>query len=182
VARVRAAVRLGGKGGKQSGERSRQRAGLPYCSNWRSYSGLRLVARTTALTSSGAVRLRQRTSEVAADTFVAMKQLLFLGACLVALNGNPVKAQTTTPDIVVVRLHEYDTSVHLAVTHGDGKTEHLKFDSGVTEKRLMASAEGYHRVLLKLYQDGYALQSTFSAAPTSAGTFTTLVFVKTPKP
>jgi hypothetical protein len=111
-----------------------------------------------------------------------MKKLLLLGACLLALSVQPAMAQMTNPEMVVVRLHEYDTSVHLAITHGEGKTEFLKFDSGVTEKRLTASAEGYHRVLLKLYQEGYVLQSTFSAAPTASGTFTTLLFVKAPKP
>ena len=111
-----------------------------------------------------------------------MKKLLLLCACLLALSVNPVLSHAGDPQMVVVRLHEYDTSVHLAITHGDGQTEFLKFDSGITEKRLMASAEGYHRVLLKLYQEGYVLQSTFSAAPTASGTFTTLLFVKAPKP
>jgi hypothetical protein len=111
-----------------------------------------------------------------------MKKLIFLGACLVALASQPVMAQAGGADVVVVRLKEYDTSVHLAITYGDGKTEFLKFDSGESDKRLMTSAENYHGILLKLYKAGYTLQSTFSATPSASGTFTTLVFVKAPKP
>ncbi|MFD2721332.1 hypothetical protein ACFST9_21635 [Hymenobacter monticola] len=111
-----------------------------------------------------------------------MKKLLFLGACLWALSVNPVLAQTATPDIAVVRVHEYDTSTQLALTYGEGKTEILKFDNGVRDKSLMASAEGCHRLMLKLYQAGYTLQSTFSGTPTASSTVTTLVFVRAPKP
>lgn len=112
-----------------------------------------------------------------------MKKLLLLGACLWALGLNSVMAQAAEPDMVVVRICEFYSSVEMAISHGAGKSEYLKFANGSSKKDLIASAEGYHKELLKLYQQGYTLQSTFTTT-LGPGTVnnTTLVFVKAPKP
>lgn len=112
-----------------------------------------------------------------------MKKLLLLGACLWALSVNPVLAQAADPDIVVVRVNEYIGSVDMVISHGPGKSEFLKFENGTNQKRLTSSAEEYYKVFSKLYQQGYTLQSTFTAALASANSSnTTLLFVKAPKP
>ncbi|MBO2010886.1 hypothetical protein [Hymenobacter negativus] len=111
-----------------------------------------------------------------------MKKLFWLGACLLALSVHPVKAQATNPEIAVVRVYEYETWVELVIVRGPDQSEILKFDSGTTEKSLTKSGKGYYNALFKLYQEGYSLQSTFTATPTAAGSFTTLLFVKAPKP
>lgn len=105
-----------------------------------------------------------------------MRKLLFLSACLLALAARPVMAQTASPEIVVVRVYEYPTKVHLVLTRGEGKSEVVEFDSGASDKRLSTSGEGYYKVVNKLYQEGYALHSTFSGAQG----YTTLLFVKKP--
>ncbi|OGX83492.1 hypothetical protein [Hymenobacter coccineus] len=105
-----------------------------------------------------------------------MKKLLLLSACLLALAARPAAAQTPSPEIVVVRIYEFPTKVHLVITRGEGKSEVMEFDSGASDKRLTASGEGYYKFINKLYQEGYALQSTF---PGNQG-FTTLLLVKRP--
>ena len=111
-----------------------------------------------------------------------MKNLIVVGACLLALRGSPVLAQATAPDIVVVRVCEYLNTVELALTRGDGKTEYVEFKNGTSQKGLVASAEGYYAALFKLYQQGYFLQSTFTSAASPSVSNTTLLFVKAPKP
>ena len=54
--------------------------------------------------------------------FTAMKKLLFLGACLVALASQPVMAQTGNAEVVVVRLEESLRRVYVSVTRADGKS------------------------------------------------------------
>ncbi|WP_162549932.1 hypothetical protein [Hymenobacter nivis] len=105
-----------------------------------------------------------------------MKKLLFLSACLLALATRPAAAQTPSPDLVVVRMLDNGASVQLVVTRGEGKSEKIEFPSGRTNKRLVASGEGYYKVLSALYREGYVLQSTFS---TQQG-YTTLVLGKKP--
>lgn len=103
-----------------------------------------------------------------------MKKLLFLGACLVALASQPVVAQTSGPEVVVVRVFDAGINVHLAINRGKGKTELVTFSSGANDKHLAEAAEGYQQALFKLYQEGYTLKSTF----TTSDRLSTLVFVK----
>ncbi|MFD1469622.1 hypothetical protein ACFQ48_15450 [Hymenobacter caeli] len=103
-----------------------------------------------------------------------MKKLILLSVCLLALATRPAAAQTTTPDIVVVRIAGDGNSTQLVVTRGEGKSEKIEFPSGRTDKQLMAASEGYYKVLSALYREGYVLKSTFTT-----GTFyTTLVLDK----
>ncbi len=105
-----------------------------------------------------------------------MKKLLLLSACLLAFATRPAAAQAQAPDIAVVRLYDSGASVQLVVTRGEGKSEKIDFPSGGTDKRLIASGEGYYKVLSALYREGYVLQSTFT---TQTG-FTTLVLGRKP--
>ena len=94
----------------------------------------------------------------------------------------PAKAQASNPDIVVVRVCEFVGTVELAITRAPNKTEYQEFKTGTNQKSLTASAEGYYNALLKLYQEGYSLQSTFTSAASPSVSNTTLLFVKPPKP
>ena len=91
-----------------------------------------------------------------------MKKLIFLGACLVALASQPVAAQTGEAEVLVVRITEYVTTVHVSVTRGEGRSEQWKFDSGDRGQRLDVSGQGYQKLLADLYKQGFHLQSTFS--------------------
>lgn len=103
-----------------------------------------------------------------------MKKFLFLGAYLMALASQPVRAQTGGSNVVVVRVHDNGVSIELLISRGKGNSELIKFSSGRSSKNLQEAAEGYQQTLAKLYQEGYSLKSTF----TSAESLSTLVFVK----
>jgi hypothetical protein len=105
-----------------------------------------------------------------------MKKLLFLGACLVALASQPVKAQAAGPQVVVVRVNDGGgLGSHLVIIRGEGKREELDFATGISTKALGASGEVMQQVFTKLYQEGYTLKSTFGGGQ---GFTSTLVFVK----
>ena len=103
-----------------------------------------------------------------------MKKLLFWGACLVALASQPVMAQTGGSNVIVVRVRDSGVGIELVINRGKGQSELIKFSSGVSDKHLQEAAEGYQLALAKLYQEGYSLKSTFTAAEG----LSTLVFVK----
>jgi hypothetical protein len=113
----------------------------------------------------------------AGSSFAAMKKLVFLIVCLLTLGLHPIASDAANPDIVVVRIHESETMVRVVISHGEGKDEVVEFPTGALEKRLTASANGYHKMLSKLYQEGYSLKSTFSASGINV-TSTTLIFAK----
>jgi hypothetical protein len=107
-----------------------------------------------------------------------MKKILFLGACLVALASQPVMAQTTGPNIVIVRVEErYSGNLMLFVERDGQATETIVYEE--TKKANMG--KGYYPVLNKLYQQGYQLQGVIPGATLTTGaavTTSTLVFVK----
>ncbi|MBH8558981.1 hypothetical protein [Hymenobacter negativus] len=108
-----------------------------------------------------------------------MKKLLLLGACLLALSMNPVRAYASDPDIVVVRVFDNGGSARVVISRAGGKNEVSSFNSGNGEKGLSDSGQGYLKVVQKLYSEGYSLKSTFTADVF----LTTLIFVKeAPKP
>jgi hypothetical protein len=93
-----------------------------------------------------------------------MKKLLFLGACLVALASQPVKAQTTRPNVVVVQVYYTGMSgiQHIAITRGEGQTEDIEIKGTFPNGSDHKAAEAYQRVVEKLFSEGYTLKSTFS--------------------
>ena len=103
-----------------------------------------------------------------------MKKLILMGACLLAFSACPAQTVKAEPDIVVVRVSD-GANVNVTITRGESKTEYLEFKNGAFEKGLTASGQGYYKLFYKLYQEGYALQSTFSGVQVG---FTTLLFVK----
>lgn len=104
-----------------------------------------------------------------------MKNLLFLCACLWAL-ATPLRAVAGPPDIIVVRIYE-GNSITAFITRGAGKTEKVSFENGITDENMTLASEAYYKLLQRLYQEGYTLQSTFS--PGTVGTIT-LLFIKAP--
>jgi hypothetical protein len=107
--------------------------------------------------------------------FAAMKKLLFLGACLVALASQPVMAQTGGADVVIVKVFEMTGTLRIAISHGEGKTEVVEAVGGGSKKDIVTSSESLHKVIAGLYQQGYSLKSTFDG---NQGVLSTLVFVK----
>ena len=89
-----------------------------------------------------------------------------MSACLLVLAARPAAAQTQTPDLVLVQTFDVGASVQLMIIRGEDKSEKVEFRSGGSDKGLTASGEGYYKVFSKLYQEGYALQSTFTTHKT----------------
>jgi hypothetical protein len=103
-----------------------------------------------------------------------MKNLLLLCACLLALAA-PLRAAAAPPaDIVVVRIYE-GTHITAIITRGEGKSEKVEFENGVSDKWLTQSGAGYYKLFERFYAEGYVLQSTMTSG---AGAYTTLLFVK----
>jgi hypothetical protein len=105
-----------------------------------------------------------------------MKKLLLLGACLLALASQPVMAQTGQPPVIVVQLYYTGLfTAHITITRGDNKTEDIEFKE--TNTRDHTTAQAYQRVLVRLYQEGYALKSSFRVGDNQP---VTLIFDKRP--
>ena len=105
-----------------------------------------------------------------------MKKLLLLCVCLLAL-ASSLRAAAAPPEIIVVRIYE-GTHTTIIITRGEGKSEKIEVENGVTDKKLTQASESYYKVFERLYQEGYALQSTFSNIYSANTGFTTLLFVK----
>jgi hypothetical protein len=105
-----------------------------------------------------------------------MKKLLLLCACLLALATLP-SAVAAPPDIVVVRIYE-GMHTTIIITRGEGKSEKIEVENGITDKKLLQANEGYYKVFERLYQEGYTVQSTFTTVYDANRGFTTLLFAK----
>jgi hypothetical protein len=103
-----------------------------------------------------------------------MKNLLFLGVCLLALASQPVKAQTGGADVITVRIIASGGRVYIATSTGLGKTEIVEVEVPTyTNKNLGQIADIYQQTIAKLKQQGYTLKG-MSGGDVS----TNLVFVK----
>jgi hypothetical protein len=100
-----------------------------------------------------------------------MKKLFFLGACLVALTSQPVKAQTGGADITVVRVAE--NSGRLVVVRPGGKATEHSLNMGLGLKGLSESGQTIQTVMEGLYQEGYELKTTYST-----GNVTTIILAR----
>ncbi len=105
-----------------------------------------------------------------------MKKLLLLGACLWALAA-PLGVAATPPNIVVVRIYEGGHTT-IVITRGEGKSEKIEIDNGITDKKLIQANEGYYKVFERLYQEGFTVQSTFATVYNSGISFTTILLTK----
>ena len=94
-----------------------------------------------------------------------MKNLLFLGAWLWAL-GASAQAVATAPQVVVVRIVDYQTRATIFIARGAGQTEEIEIKTPFMgfDKSMVLVSEGYQVALQKLYEQGYRLQSTLSSA------------------
>jgi hypothetical protein len=101
-----------------------------------------------------------------------MKKLLFLGACLVALTSSPAMAQTGGADVVVVQVSFGGAGGQILISRGEGKTEVIAVKK---DKNQGFETEAYQQLIAKLYQEGYAIKSTFSDGVRNDSA---LVFVK----
>jgi hypothetical protein len=105
-----------------------------------------------------------------------MKKLLLRCACLLAL-ATPLRALAAPPEIVVVRIYE-GTHTTVIITRGEGKSEKVEIENGLSDKKLTQASEGYYKLFERLYGEGYTLQSTMSTTFSATISFTTLLFVK----
>lgn len=105
-----------------------------------------------------------------------MKKLILFCACLLALAA-PARAAVAPPEIIVVRIYE-GSHTTIIITRGEGKSEKIEIENGISDKRLIQANEGYYKVLERLYEEGYTVQSTFSTVYDTNRTFTTLLLAK----
>lgn len=103
--------------------------------------------------------------------FGAMKKLIFLAACLVALIFSPVMAQTSGAAVVVVQTYYIGLgALRIAITRGEGKTEQREVKSKGNDQ-----VEAVQKVIADLYQQGYSLKGTYGPGNGSQSNF---IFVK----
>ncbi len=105
-----------------------------------------------------------------------MKKLVLFCACLLALAA-PLRAAVAPPQIAVVRIYEGSRTT-IIITRGEGKSEKVEIDNGVTDKKLTQGSEGYYKLFERLYGEGYTLQNSFITTFSTNISFTTLLFVK----
>ncbi len=92
--------------------------------------------------------------------------------------ATPLRAAVLLPaDIVVVRIYE-GSKTTVIITRGEGKSEKLEIDNGLTDKKLIQGSEGYYKVFERLYSEGYTLQNSFITTFSPSISFTTLLFTK----
>ena len=102
-----------------------------------------------------------------------MKKLVFLGACLLVLRVHPVVSAAADPEVIVVTCFSNATKLRFVISRGAGRSEVVEVSyTGSSEKALLAQSEAYHRIVQRLYQEGYTHQGN-----ALVGTNTTL-FVK----
>jgi hypothetical protein len=106
--------------------------------------------------------------------FTAMKKLLFLGACLLALASQPVMAQAGGADVVLVKIADNGLSLHMETVRGTGKPELLDL-TGKEYRETGAATSATQRVIAKLCQEGYILKGSYAGQHSY---FTTLIFIK----
>jgi hypothetical protein len=106
-----------------------------------------------------------------------MKKLFLLVACLIVLIA-PLRAAGTPPEIIVVRIFENSGEATVIITRGEGKSEVKKFDIGFSDNKQIAGSEAYYKLLTGLYQEGFALQTTFTTQSNSSSSAVTLLFTK----
>lgn len=116
--------------------------------------------------------------------FAAMKKLLFLGVCLVALASQPVLAQAESTEVIVVRIQESSVRTHLTIERAGQEPQEKEFDrdSRIGRKWPRAS-KGYYEALAPFYQQGYQTQAVIPGTSFSNGgsTYSTLILTKPSK-
>ncbi|TGE04776.1 hypothetical protein [Hymenobacter fodinae] len=112
-----------------------------------------------------------------------MKKLFYMVGCLLVLSSSPVMAVVGDPAVVVVRVSEHAGGISIAISKGAGPAEMARFDNGDNDKYLTRAADGYQKVIANLYAQGYVLQSTVQGyQDPSIKSYSTLIFIKAPKP
>ncbi len=107
-----------------------------------------------------------------------MKKYILLGALLWACAAQPADAQTGKSDIVVVKVLESRSSTRIIIARSWGFPEELEVKAGLAGNEatmVRESAAKMQEVLMKLYEQGYAIKSSFGG---SDGGPSTLVLVK----
>jgi hypothetical protein len=130
---------------------------------------------------TGAVRAERLGALGARGIFAAMKKLLFLGTCLIALSASPVIAQTIAPAVAVVSIKyggDGPAVGHLLINR-DGKIERQDVLNVVLgeplriDEVLVARAKLLRRIVTQLYQEGYMLKASLGHTEVDE-----LIFVK----
>ncbi len=107
-----------------------------------------------------------------------MQKLFYVVGCLLVLSSSPVLAQTTDPDVVVVRVSEQIGASRMIITRGEGKSTTIDLPFGYSSKTMTESSETYYRVVTGLYKEGYTLTGVLK----TGDIYTTILFTRIPKP
>jgi len=94
-----------------------------------------------------------------------MRKLLLLSACVGALLTGPVQARATEPEIVIVKVLESRLATRIVIARTWGIPEEVEITPGLTGNEATVEVEvakKMQQVLAKLYEEGYAIKSTFS--------------------
>lgn len=107
-----------------------------------------------------------------------MKKLLLLGGCLWALAAQPASAQTGSADVVVVKVLESPLATRIIIARSSGFPDEYDIKASLAGNEATVareSAQKMQEILTKLYDQGYAVRSTFGGGD---GGHSTLVLVK----
>jgi hypothetical protein len=109
-----------------------------------------------------------------------MKKLLFLGACLVALASQPVMAQASGPDVLVVRVVEIYGRTLITIERAGQEPEEIIFDWNGRPGKGARASKGYYDALARFYQQGYQTQAIIPGSHSSTGEVFTTIFLTKP--
>ena len=107
-----------------------------------------------------------------------IKKLILLGGCFWAFAAQPGRAQTAHPDVVIVKVLEARLATRIIIARNWGIPDELEVTAGLTGNEatvVQESAKKMQQILAKLYEQGYAIKSTFGGG---GGSPSTLVLVK----
>jgi hypothetical protein len=109
-----------------------------------------------------------------------MKKSLFTAGLLLLLGSSPLFAQQE-PEIITLRISDPRVGGgQIVVTRGEGKSEILPLENGISDKKVVKASETYYRLIKQLYQEGYVMQGIVKNGEDYS--YTTVLFVKAPKP
>lgn len=96
-------------------------------------------------------------------------------------NGNPTAAVAPAdgPDIVVVKVFENTNFLIIDIARAKGKREQRSFKPSDLREKGPGAAELTRQLLAQLYQEGYALTSTYGGGDHFSN-LNTLVFTRRP--
>jgi len=94
-----------------------------------------------------------------------MKKILLLSACVGALLTEPLLARATEPEVIIVKVLESRLVTRIVIARSWGIPEEVEITPGIIGNEAtveLETAKKMQQLLGKLYNQGYAIKSTFS--------------------